>query len=169
MTPTHLSPPTSTTGSPTGRWPTPDGEAITYGARTFTWAQWDDRVRRYAGGLRALGIGRGDVVAFLDKNHPACVETSLAAASLGAANAIVNWRSAGDEVDYAVNDTGAKVLVVGAELMPTIDKIRERLTSVEKVIEVTPDGADGDEYEAWLAASAPVARPTTSRPTTSAW
>src|SRR4029450_8548845 len=95
-----------------------------------------------AGGLQALGIGRGDVVGFLDKNHPACVELSLAAASLGAANAIVNWRSAGDEVDYAVNDSGAKVLVVGAELMPGINKIRENLVNVEKVIEVTPSGEE---------------------------
>jgi acyl-CoA synthetase (AMP-forming)/AMP-acid ligase II len=133
----------------------PDEIAFTYApgageSRSWTWREWEDRVRRCAGGLRALGVGRGDVVGFLDKNHPACVELSMAAASLGAANAIVNWRSAGDEVDYAVNDSGAKVLVVGAELMPTVDKIRERLTRVEKVIEVTPDGADGDEYEAWL-------------------
>ena len=100
------------------------------------------------------------MVSFLDKNHPACVELSMAAASLGAANAIVNWRSAGDEVDYAVNDSGAKVLVVGSELMPTVNKIRENLTNVEKVIEVTPDGADGDdEYEAWLQASERVTRP----------
>ena len=106
---------------------TPDAEAITYLGRTWTWAQWDDRVRRAAGALQALGIGRGDVVAFLDKNHPACVELTLAAGSLGAANAIVNCRLAGDEVDYAVNDSGAKVLLVGTELMPTIDKIRDRL------------------------------------------
>jgi acyl-CoA synthetase (AMP-forming)/AMP-acid ligase II len=137
----------------------PDGDAITYLGRTWTWSEWDDRVRRVAGGLQALGIGRGDVVAFLDKNHPACVELSLGAASLGAANAIVNWRSAGDEVEYAVNDSGARVLVVGTELMPLVEKIRDRLTGVEKVIEVTPDGAEGDEYEAWLAASEPVARP----------
>ncbi|KQZ76257.1 long-chain-fatty-acid--CoA ligase [Nocardioides sp. Root151] len=136
----------------------PDGEAMTYLDRTWTWAQWNDRVRRAAGGLRDLGIGRGDVVAFLDKNHPACVEISQAAASRGAANAIVNWRSAGDEVDYAVNDSGARVLFVGAELMPTIEAIRDRLTAVEKVIVVTPDGADGDEYERWLAASEPVGR-----------
>jgi acyl-CoA synthetase (AMP-forming)/AMP-acid ligase II len=137
----------------------PDGEAITYLGRTWTWSEWDDRVRRVAGGLQSLGIGRGDVVAFLDKNHPACVELSLGAASLGAANAIVNWRSAGDEVDYAVNDSGARVLVVGSELMPVVEKIRDRLTRVEKVIEVTPDGAEGDEYEAWLAGSEPVSRP----------
>jgi acyl-CoA synthetase (AMP-forming)/AMP-acid ligase II len=138
---------------------TPDAEAMTYGPRTWTWSQWDDRVRRAAGGLQALGIGRGDVVAFLDKNHPACVEISMAAGSLGAANAIINWRLAGDEIDYAVNDSGARVLVVGSELMPQIDKIRDRLPRVEKVIEVTPDGAAGDEYEAWLAASEPMSRP----------
>jgi acyl-CoA synthetase (AMP-forming)/AMP-acid ligase II len=138
---------------------TPDAEAMTYLGRTWTWAQWDERVRRAAGGLQELGIGRGDVVSFLDKNHPACVEISLAAGSLGAANAIINWRSAGDEVDYAVNDSGARVLVVGSELVPVIDKIRDRLTKVERVIEVTPDGADGDEYEAWLAAATPTPRP----------
>ncbi len=137
----------------------PDGEAMSYLGRTWTWAQWDERVRRVAGGLQQLGIGRGDVVGFLDKNHPACVELSLGAASLGAANAIVNWRSAGDEVDYAVNDSGARVLVVGSELMPLVASIRDRLTGVEKVIEVTPDGAEGDEYEAWLVASEPVSRP----------
>ena len=138
---------------------TPDAEAMTYGRRTWSWAEWDDRVRRAAGGLRALGVGRGDVVAFLDKNHPACVEISMAAGSLGAANAIINWRLAGEEVDYAVNDSGARVLVVGTELVPLVERIRDRLPRVEKVIEVTPDGAEGDEYEAWLAGSTPVSRP----------
>jgi acyl-CoA synthetase (AMP-forming)/AMP-acid ligase II len=143
---------------------TPDAEAMTYGDRTWTWAQWDDRVRRAAGGLQALGIGRGDVVAFLDKNHPACVEISMAAASLGAANAIVNWRSAGDEIHYAVNDSGARVLFVGSELVTTVDKVRDRLSDVHTFIEVTPDGAEGDEYEAWLAASEPVQRPVEVHP-----
>ena len=116
----------------------PDGLAFTYApsggqGRSWTWREWEDRVRRCAGGLKALGVGRGDVVGFLDKNHPACVELSFAAASLGAANAIVNWRSAGDEVDYAVNDSGAKVLVVGSELMPTINKIRESLVNLSLI------------------------------------
>ena len=53
----------------------------------------------------------------------------------------------GDEVDYAVNDSGAKVLVVGSELMPTIEAIRDRLAGVEHVVEVTPDGGEGDAYE----------------------
>lgn len=148
----------------------PDEEAMTYLGRTWTWSQWDDRVRRLAGALKDLGVKRGDVVAFLDKNHPACLEMTFAAASLGAANAIINFRLAADEMDYVLNDSGAKVLIVGAELKPSIDRIRDKLPAVEKVIEVTPEGrreatgesdgegAEGDEYEALLAAAKPVDR-----------
>src|SRR3954447_8151720 len=137
---------------------TPDAEALTYLGRTWTWAQWDDRVRRLAGALTAFGVQRGDVVGCLDKNHPATVELTFAAASLGAATAIFNWRLAGDEVDYAVNDSGARLLLVGTELAPLVARIRDRLPAVERVIEVPPDGAEGDEYEVLLATSEPVGR-----------
>jgi acyl-CoA synthetase (AMP-forming)/AMP-acid ligase II len=135
-----------------------DQEAVTYLGRTWTWAQWNDRVRRLAGALKGRGVKRGDVVAFLDKNHPACLEVTFAAAALGAANAIINFRLAADELDYVLNDSGAKVLIVGAELKPSIDKIRDNLPKVEQVIEVTPEGSEGDEYEALLAGATPVDR-----------
>jgi acyl-CoA synthetase (AMP-forming)/AMP-acid ligase II len=136
----------------------PDAEAMTYLDRTWTWSEWNDRVRRLAGALKERGVERGDVVAFLDKNHPACVELTLAAASIGAANAIINFRLASDELDYVLNDSGAKLLIVGKELKPAVDKIRDKLSHVEHVIEVTPEGEKGDEYEAMLAASTPVER-----------
>ncbi|MGH3424876.1 MAG: AMP-binding protein, partial [Nocardioidaceae bacterium] len=136
----------------------PDGEAMSYRSRSWTWSQWYDRVRRVSGGLRALGIGHGDTVAFLDKNHVACVEVTMGAAAIGAAHAIINWRLAGDELDYTINDSGARVLFVGTELVEAIESIRDRLPGVERVITVTPDGDDGDEYEAWLAAASPTGR-----------
>jgi acyl-CoA synthetase (AMP-forming)/AMP-acid ligase II len=40
----------------------PEAEALTYLGRTWTWAEWDGRVRRLAGALADLGVGRGDVV-----------------------------------------------------------------------------------------------------------
>lgn len=134
----------------------PDDEAVTYLSRTWTWAQFDDRIRRAAGALAARGVGRGDVVAFLDKNHPACVEVTLAAASLGAATAIVNFRLAGDEIDYVLNDSGAKVLFVGSELLPVVSAIRDRLPGITDVVEVAPEG--DDDYEAALAVADPVPR-----------
>ncbi|NTY62394.1 long-chain-fatty-acid--CoA ligase [Mycolicibacterium sphagni] len=140
----------------------PDGEAVSYLGRSWTWAQWNDRIRRLAGALVERGIGRGDVVAFLDKNHPACVELQLAAASLGAATAVINFRLAGTEMDYVLNDSGARLLIVGTELIGAVDKIRDKLTHVEEIVEVTPDGgadSGGDPYEALLAAATPTGRP----------
>ena len=135
-----------------------DDEAITFKDRTWTWSQWHDRIRRLAGALSERGIGRGGVVAFLDKNHPACVETTLAAASLGAATAIINFRLAADELDYVLNDSGATLLILGEEMKPGVEKIRDKLEHVEHFITVTPDGGDGDEYEAMLADATPVDR-----------
>ncbi|MFL6159304.1 MAG: long-chain-fatty-acid--CoA ligase [Marmoricola sp.] len=143
---------------------TPDGEAMTYLGRSWTWGEWEDRVRRLAGALTDLGIGRGDVVGCLDKNHPATVELTIAAASLGAATAIFNWRLAGDEIEYAVNDSGARLLVVGSELLEMVEKIRGDLPRVEHVFEVTPEGADGDQYEALLAGAEPRGRSTETDP-----
>jgi acyl-CoA synthetase (AMP-forming)/AMP-acid ligase II len=130
----------------------PDDEALRYGDRTWTWAQLADRVRRVSGGLAAAGIGPGDVVAVLDKNHPACLELTLGAAALGAANAVLNWRLAADEVAYVVADCGARILFVGEEFRPVSDAVRKRLPGLERVLVV---GGEPDEYEDWLAGSAP--------------
>ncbi len=135
----------------------PDDDAMTYLGRTWSWAQWHDRIRRLAGALAERGVTRGDVVAFLDKNHPACVELTMAAASLGVGVAVINFRLAAEELDYVLNDCGAKVIIVGAELRPILDGIADRLTSAEHIIEVTPDG-DGDEYETVLQAATPTGR-----------
>ena len=60
----------------------PDDEAMTYLDRTWTWAQWNDRVRRLAGALAELGVGRIDVELTaipsqngLELNRPAAAAT----------------------------------------------------------------------------------------------
>ncbi len=130
----------------------PSDTALIFGDRAWTWAEFDERVRRLSGALAAAGVARGDRVAFVDKNHPACLETTFAAAGIGAANAVVNWRLSGDELAYVLTDAGAKVVFVGAELRPALDAIRDRLPAVERVIVV---GGDADEYEAFLTSAAP--------------
>ena len=132
----------------------PDAEALTYGEVRWTWAEWDDRIRRVAGGLAARGLGRGGRVAFLDKNNPACLEVSLGAGLLGAACAVINWRLAAGELDYVINDSGASVLFAGAGLVPAVRAIRDRLPRVTEVIVV---GGPDDAYEAFLAARGPPA------------
>lgn len=133
----------------------PDAEVLTYGDLRWTWAQWYDRIQRVAGGLAARGLGHGSRVAFLDKNNPACLEVSLGAGLLGAANAVINWRLAAGELDYVINDSGAIVLFTGAELLPAVAAIRDRLPRVTEVIVV---GGQDDAYEAFLAGARPAGR-----------
>jgi len=133
----------------------PDAEALTFREVRWTWGQWHDRIRRAAGGLAARGVGPGGRVAFLDKNNPACLEVSLGAGLLGAASAVVNWRLAAAELDYVINDSGASVLFAGAELLPAVDAIRDRIPRVTEVIMV---GGPDDGYEAFLAAARPADR-----------
>jgi acyl-CoA synthetase (AMP-forming)/AMP-acid ligase II len=133
----------------------PDAEALTYREVRWTWGQWHDRIRRAAGGLAARGVGHGGRVAFLDKNNPACLEVSLGAGLLGAASAVVNWRLAAGELDYVINDSGASVLFAGAELLPAVEAIRDRLPGVTEVITV---GGPGDGYEGFLSAARPADR-----------
>jgi acyl-CoA synthetase (AMP-forming)/AMP-acid ligase II len=133
----------------------PDAEALTYGEARWTWAEWDDRIRRVAGGLAARGLGHGGRVAFLDKNNPACLEVALGAGLLGAASAVINWRLAAGELDYVINDSGASVLFAGAGLLPAVQAIRDRIPRVTEVIVV---GGPDDEYEAFLAGARPAGR-----------
>lgn len=133
----------------------PDKPCWLYLDRTWTWGNaWED-VRRFAAGLKAEGIARGDRVAFLDKNNPAILEAVLGGCLIGSASAIINWRLAGDELDYVINDSGSRIAFVGHELVDAFELVRARLTSVEKVIVV---GGDNDEFEAWLASHEPIDR-----------
>ncbi|MDT7723907.1 MAG: hypothetical protein QOI21_483 [Actinomycetota bacterium] len=139
-----------------GRWAgeKPDTNAMTYQHRAWSWLELRDHVAKLAGALSAEGIGKGDRVAFLDKNHPACLQTTFAAAAVGAANAVVNWRLSPEELSYVLNDSGARILFAGAELLPTIETIRGELSTVEKVIVV---GGEADEFDAWVARAEPFA------------
>ena len=94
----------------------PDGIAIHYGDVQWSWADWASRIRRTAGALQAAGVQRGQCVAFLEKNHPACLEILFAAASIGVVTTIVNWRVIGDELLHVLDDSGARLLFVGADL-----------------------------------------------------
>ncbi|MBI1378356.1 MAG: long-chain-fatty-acid--CoA ligase [Frankiales bacterium] len=130
----------------------PDAHCVTYQDQRYTWAEWYERVRRVAGGLAALGVRRGDRVASIDMNNLSTVETTNAAALLGAAHVIVNFRLFGDQLAYVLADSAPRVVLVGAEFADGLAAVRDRLPSIERVIVV---GGDADEYQAWVDGSEP--------------
>ncbi|AHK29908.1 O-succinylbenzoate-CoA ligase [Rhodococcus opacus PD630] len=126
----------------------PDDVAVQFQGTDYTWSGWHDRILHIAGALAEGGIGAGDTVAFVDKNHLSCLEVTYAASLLGAAAAVPNWRLAGEELDYVINDSGARILFVGNEFLQQVMALRDRLTGIEQIITV---GGEHDEFEPWLA------------------
>ncbi|QIY99623.1 o-succinylbenzoate--CoA ligase [Streptomyces sp. S1D4-11] len=100
-----------------GSWParrarkTPHRTALIHGGTTVSYAELYARTTRLAHALRALGLRRGDRIAYLGPNHPSYLETLFAAGTLGAVFVPLNPRLAGPEIAYQLSDSGAKVLV----------------------------------------------------------
>ena len=105
----------------------PDEIAIIQGERSFSWRELCDRVARLAGALSALKVKPGEHVATLLGNSWRNIESVYAAQWLGAAIVPVNIRWTAPEVNFAVEDCGARVLFVDAMNWPTVEKMDKAL------------------------------------------
>ncbi len=101
----------------------------------FTWADYQNRVRRIALGLVELGIGKGDVVVLIGDNRPAWVFAEIAAQATGAMSLGVYRDALEQEVGYLIDYAKARIVI--AEDEEQVDKmlnLGEEARSVEKVI-----------------------------------
>ena len=90
---------------------TPDHPALVSGAQSLTYAELSDRIERLANGLRRLGVGRGDRVAWVGPNHTAFLEAMFAVGRLGAILAPVNHRLPPEVQQLVMAQTEPVVLV----------------------------------------------------------
>ncbi len=75
-----------------------------------------ENAARVATGFAHLGVGLGDVVAVMMRNDVAFAEAAAAAGMLGAYVTPVNWHNASDEARYIFVDSGAKAVVMHADI-----------------------------------------------------
>jgi acyl-CoA synthetase (AMP-forming)/AMP-acid ligase II len=114
----------------------PRGYATVFGTRTRRWAEFAERVGRLAGGLRSLGVASGDRVAVLSLNSDRYLEIYAAVPWASAVLVPLNIRwSAGENV-YAINDSGARVLLVDDAFAAMADVIRKDIPSLHAVIHI---------------------------------
>ncbi len=73
------------------------------------------RIRAVALGLSALGVRKGDRVALLSENRPDWSVADLAILSLGAVNVPIYTTQAPEQVQYILEDSGARVLFVSGK------------------------------------------------------
>jgi fatty-acyl-CoA synthase len=117
----------------------PDKTAIVDGTLRLTYRQMAAEATRLAHALRRTGIGKGDRIAYLSPNTPALLIAHFAVPLAGAALVAINTRLAAEEVRYICDHSGAKLLVVDAELLSTVDPIRDSLRTVREIV-TTTDG-----------------------------
>jgi long-chain acyl-CoA synthetase len=99
---------------------TPDYPAIIMGERTLTYAETLASVATVAGGLRALGVARGDRVLIFSENSPEYLVANLATARLGAilATASATFRSA--ELEFILGNASPRCVIVQEDLAPVV-------------------------------------------------
>ena len=116
--------------------------ALIFGDTRRTYADLARRVRRLANGLRALGVQRGDRVAWLGANHPAFLEALFASATLGAALAPISHRLEPDVIDELVAAADPRVVLIHGPVRPPALP-----ATVEATVEVGPGDAALSPYE----------------------
>ncbi len=133
------------------------GVAMICGDRQRTWAEVGERVARFAGALRSLGVGAGDRVAVLMLNQDRYLELYLAVAWAGAVIVPVNIRWSPAEIEDSLRDCRPSVLVVDDAFAEPGMVIARRIGTLRPIHAddgATPEGVAS--YEELLAAAAPV-------------
>ena len=131
-------------------------EARADGTRDIlTYGDLSQRSNRLANALRARGVRPGDRVAILLKQGAAVPVAHCATYKLGAVALPLASVFGRDGLLYRLQDSGARVLVTGAEGLAKVVAIRAELPALETVLSI--HGADGsvEGLEEAMAAASP--------------
>jgi long-chain acyl-CoA synthetase len=134
----------------------PQKTAIVFEDRRFTFDEFNMRVNRLAHALLGLGLAKGDRVAVLLGNCNEIVELLMAAAKTGLVAVPVNFRFVPSEIEYVVNQSQSKALIVGEDYLSKVESARPNFQTVDRYISVAAHPVAGMlDYEQLLAASSP--------------
>jgi acetyl-CoA synthetase len=113
----------------------------------YTFAQIIDASNRFANALRALGIGRGDVVAIHTPQRPETAIAHMALNRLGAIALPISRLFGPDAIRYRLENSSAKAILMEPETVEKMDAVgRKDLPAFRHVI-VTDVGAHGISFD----------------------
>jgi len=136
----------------------PEKVAVIDAQKIWTWKDFFDRVNQLSNALKAIGVGKGENVAFLSRNFPPLLEAHYGVPLTGGALVAINYRLSAREVATIVNLCEAKVMFVDAGVADLVDPAD--LPNVKTYINVF-DGRDtygenpkreleGEDYETFI-------------------
>ena len=126
----------------------PEKTAVVDGQRRYSYAQLGERSWRLANALRSAGLQNGDRVATLLFNSAPMLEAHFGVPAAGGILVAINNRLSGPEVAHILEHSGARFLVIDAELEPLLGPLE--LPEIAVIRRADSDAAD-DQYEPLLA------------------
>src|SRR5271166_1214987 len=119
---------------------TPERLALRFEGRDWTYAEMQKAIEACAARLAALGIAKGDRVAFLGFNQPMFFFVMFAAARIGAIFVPLNFRLTGPELAFMIEDCAASALIVDAQHRAVVEPQLPRLPSLRAVLSAEDEG-----------------------------
>lgn len=136
----------------------PEGVSTRYLGREYRWVETQQRVARLGGALTQLGLGEADRVAILSLNSDRYYEAVFAIPWAGCCIVPLNTRWALAENNYALTDSGARVLFFDDAFTAQAEQLLSAIPSLEVAVYM----GDGDRpqwaqsHEQLIADNAPV-------------
>ncbi len=118
----------------------PNQEIVYRDKLRYTYKDLNRRIHQLANGLSSLGVNTGDTVAVFDYDSNRYLECFFAIPMMGAVLQTANWRLSGDQIIYTINHAEAKVAIVNSDFLPIVEGIRDKLTTIKKIIVIAEDG-----------------------------
>src|SRR5579871_1934349 len=124
--------------------------------RSLTFREWNERSCKLANALLGLRLKKGDRIGVLAHNCLEWMEIYAAVAKAGLVMVPINFRLVGPEVQYIVENSDAKAVIVQHGLLDRLETIRtERLIAQDKQIYFGGRAPAGHRsYEELIAAGA---------------
>jgi carnitine-CoA ligase len=103
------------------------------GGTSWRFDEAPDIAARFAGTLAAAGIRPGDRVAIICSNRPEFLEAYLGCAWLGAIAVPINIAARGPQLRHILNNSGARLLVIEAELLEAFRHVDLSGVALERI------------------------------------
>jgi acyl-CoA synthetase (AMP-forming)/AMP-acid ligase II len=116
---------------------------------SLTFERVHHRTNALANALAGMGIGPGDGIGIMCRNHRGFIEATLAAAKLGASALYLNTMFAGPQLVEVMRREGPKALVYDEEFSGLLDGVDE---SVARIVAWTDGAPEGPTLESLIAA-----------------
>ncbi len=127
------------------------GDAIIFEfeGRQTSFAQFDAHTNQIANGLIKLGVAPDERIAYLGKNSDIFFELLIGAVKARVVMAPVNWRLAGPEIAYIIEDCKAAMLFVGPEFIDQARALKAEVPGVRHIMTIEGGAPEWPDFAAW--------------------